>query len=104
MKLRVLMIATLLLLANLAQAQGRGQAPSTGKAAAPVDFTGYWVSVITEDWRWRMVTPAKGDFAGVPLTPAARKIGLAWDPLKDEAAKEQCKAYGAAAIMRVPGR
>ena len=51
-----------------------------------------------------MVTPAKGDFAGVPLTPAARKLGLAWDPVKDEAAKEQCKAYGAAAIMRVPGR
>ena len=50
-----------------------------------------------------MVTPAKGDFAGVPLTPAARKLGLAWDPVKDEA-KEQCKAYGAAAIMRVPGR
>ena len=51
-----------------------------------------------------MVTPAKGDSAGVPLTPAARKLGLAWDPVKDEAAGEQCKAYGAAAIMRVPGR
>jgi hypothetical protein len=84
---------------------GRGAAPPrTPREAAPVDFTGYWVSVVTEDWRWRMVTPAKGDFAGVPLTPAARKIGLAWDPAKDEAAGEQCKAYGAAAIMRVPGR
>jgi hypothetical protein len=51
-----------------------------------------------------MVTPARGDFAGVPLTPAARTLGLAWDPVKDEAAGEQCKAYGAAAIMRVPGR
>jgi hypothetical protein len=84
---------------------GRGAAPPrTPREAAPVDFTGYWVSVVTEDWRWRMVTPAKGDFAGVPLTPAARKIGLAWDPAKDEAAGEQCKAYGAGAIMRVPGR
>src|SRR5689334_23495581 len=85
-------------------AQGRGQAPATGRAAAPVDFTGYWVSVVTEDWRWRMVTPIKGDFASVPLTPEARKIGLAWDPAKDEAAGQQCKAYAAPAIMRVPGR
>jgi hypothetical protein len=86
-------------------AGGRGAAPpKSPREAAPVDFTGYWVSVVTEDWRWRMVTPAKGDFAGVPLTPAARKVGLAWDPVKDEAANEQCKAYGAAAIMRVPGR
>jgi hypothetical protein len=86
-------------------AGGRGAAPpKSPREGAPVDFTGYWVSVVTEDWRWRMVTPAKGDFAGVPLTPAARKLGLGWDPVKDEAAKEQCKAYGAAAIMRVPGR
>jgi hypothetical protein len=84
---------------------GRGpQAPRTGKAAAPVDFTGYWVSVVTEDWRWRMVTPIKGDFASIPLNAEARKIGLAWDPAKDEASGNQCKAYGAAAIMRVPGR
>src|SRR5688572_982215 len=53
---------------------GRGaQPPRSPRAAAPVDFTGYWVSVVTEDWRWRMVTPAKGDFAGVPLNAAARK-------------------------------
>jgi hypothetical protein len=84
---------------------GRGAAPPrSAREAAPVDFTGYWVSVVTEDWRWRMVTPARGDFAGVPLTPAARKLGLAWDPSKDEANQEQCKAYGAAAILRVPGR
>ncbi|HEY6342508.1 MAG TPA: hypothetical protein VIY49_13520 [Bryobacteraceae bacterium] len=78
--------------------------PPTAKAAAPVDFTGYWVSVVTEDWRWRMVTPIKGDFAGIPLTAEGRKLGEAWDPAKDEASGEQCKAYGAPAIMRVPGR
>ena len=84
---------------------GRGaQPPRTPRAAAPVDFTGYWVSVVTEDWRWRMVTPARGDFAGVPLNATARKIGQAWDPAKDEAEGNQCKAYGAAGIMRVPGR
>ena len=77
-------------------AGGRGGPPRSPREAAPVDLTGYWVSVVTEDWRWRMVTPASGDFAGVPLNAAARKLGLAWDPAKDEAAGEQCRAYGAA--------
>ena len=85
-------------------AQARGQAPATARAAAPVDFTGYWVSVVTEDWRWRMVTPARGDFASIPLNAEGRKIGNAWDPAKDEAAGEQCRAYGAGGIMRLPGR
>jgi len=97
--------ASTVVMAQGPPAGGRGAAPPRSpREAAPVDFTGYWVSVVTEDWRWRMVTPAKGDFAGVPLTPAARKIGQSWDPVKDEAAREQCKAYGAAGIMRVPGR
>jgi hypothetical protein len=83
---------------------GGAQQAKSAKASAPVDFTGYWVSVVTEDWRWRMVTPIKGDFASIPLNNEGRKIGNAWDPDKDTAAGEQCKSYGAAAIMRVPGR
>jgi hypothetical protein len=85
-------------------AQGRGEPPASPRAAAPVDFTGYWVAVVTEDWRWRMVTPARGDFASIPLNAEGRKAGEAWDPAKDEAAGEQCRAYGAPAIMRRPGR
>jgi len=80
------------------------QAPKSAQVAAPVDFTGYWVSVVSEDWRWRMVTPIKGDFASIPLNNEARSVGNAWDPAKDTAAGEQCKSYGAPAIMRVPGR
>ena len=34
---------------------------------ARIDVTGYWVSVVTEDWRWRMLTPPKGDYASLPL-------------------------------------
>ena len=84
---------------------GRGpQPPRTAKAAALYDITGYWVAVVTEDWRYRMVTPVKGDSAGVPLNAAGRKIADAWDPAKDEAAGEQCRGYGAPAIMSVPGR
>ena len=74
------------------------------RQVAPEDLTGYWVSIVTEDWRWRMVTPAKGDYTSVPLNQAGRKAADAWDPDKDIAAGNQCKAYGAAAIMRVPGR
>jgi hypothetical protein len=97
-----LLAAPLVLLAQ--GPPGAPQAPRTGKAGARVDLTGYWVSVISEDWRWRMVTPLKGDFAGVPVNAQARKVGEAWDPSKDEAAGLQCKAYGAPALMRVPGR
>ena len=78
--------------------------PRSAKAAAPVDFTGYWVSVVSEDWRWRMVTPLKGDFASVPVNAAGRALGEGWDPKRDEATGQQCKAYGAAAILRMPGR
>jgi len=86
---------------------GRGGPPPpplTPKANAPEDLTGYWVAIVTEDWRFRMVTPAKGDYASVPLNPEGRKVADTWDPAKDEAAHEQCKSYGAPAIMRVPGR
>src|SRR5436190_14978477 len=90
-------------------AQGRGgrggaPPPQAPKAAAPIDLTGYWVSVVDEDWRYRMVTPTKGDYQGVPMTPDARKIADTWDPAKEETSGELCKAYGAPAILRVPGR
>jgi hypothetical protein len=86
-------------------AQGRPPAaPPTAKAAAAIDLTGTWVSVIHEDWWLRMVTPRKGDYTHLLLTPAARKVADAWDPARDEAAGEQCKGYGAAAITRLPGR
>src|ERR1700680_3646281 len=83
---------------------GRGGPAATPQASAAIDMTGYWVSVVTEDWMFRMVTPPKGQFSGVPLNTDARKVANAWDPAKDEAAGEQCKAYGAAGVMRAPGR
>jgi hypothetical protein len=67
-------------------------------------MTGYWVSIVTEDWRFRMVTPPKGNYSGVPLNPDGRKLADSWDPAKDEAAGNQCRSYGAAGLMRVPGR
>jgi hypothetical protein len=80
--------------------QGRGGPPPAARAAAPVDLTGYWVSVVTEDWRFRMVTPAKGDYVNVPLNGEGRRVADTWDPSKDGA----CEAYGVAGLMRMPGR
>jgi hypothetical protein len=80
------------------------QAQRSARDAAPIDLTGQWVSVVTEDWWFRMVTPPKNDFPGLPLTAAARQVADAWDPMRDEAEGNACKSYGAGAIMRVPGR
>jgi hypothetical protein len=79
-------------------------APPTPRATAPLDLEGWWVSVVTEDWRWRMLTPPKGDAQGVPLSIEGRKVADAWDLAKDNAAGNQCKAYGAVGITRIPGR
>ena len=78
------------------------QAPQTPRTSAPIEITGYWVSVVTEDWRWRMLTPAKGDYASLPLNAEGRRVADTWDPGK--AVSDGCKAYGAAALMRMPGR
>jgi hypothetical protein len=86
------------------QVVGRGRGAQTPQAAAPIDLTGYWVSVVTEDWRWRMVTPPKGDYASVPISAEGRRVADTWDPVKDERDGNACRAYGAAAVMRVPGR
>ena len=82
---------------------GRG-APVTAREGAAIDLTGYWVSVISEDWKFRMVTPKKGVYDSLTLNAEGRRVADTWDPAKDEAAGEQCRAYGAANIMRIPGR
>jgi hypothetical protein len=90
-----------------AGAQRRGgppQPPLSPQAAAPADVTGYWVSVVTEDWRWRMVTPQKGDVTSLPVNAEGRRAAGAWDLAADEASGNQCKAYGIGGIMRQPGR
>ena len=78
--------------------------PASARAAAPVDFTGIWVSLITEDWRFRMAVPEKGDYGSVPLNAEGRRVADAWDPARDLAEEVECKAYGAPGIMRMPVR
>ena len=105
MKLRSILTAAALLCTPAAlHAQAPPGAGQTAKAAAPIDLTGYWVALVTEDWRYRMLTAPKGDYYAIPLTPEARKIADNWDAAKDIAQGKQCMAYGAPAIMRQPAR
>lgn len=99
-------LAAALMLPSQLTAQFGGPPPVLGPArdVAPIDLTGQWVSIVTEDWRFRMVTPPKNDYPGLPLTAAAREVADAWDPARDIAQGDQCKAYGVGGIMRMPGR
>jgi hypothetical protein len=102
-------LGVVLLLAALAQptplhAQQQGGAARPARDRAPIDLTGYWVSYVTENWRYRMVTPAKGEYRRIPSSRAALPLINAWDPAADERAGNQCKSYGAGGIMSVPGR
>jgi len=87
-----------------AQRGGPPGPPLTARQAAPIDLIGSWVAVVTEDWRWRMVTPPKGDAASIPVSGEGRKAALAWDLDADNAGGNQCKAFGVGGIMRQPGR
>ena len=75
--------------------------PTPGRAGATFDMTGVWTSVITEDWRWRVLTPPKGDYASVPLNPEGTRVADQWDP---ESAADTCKHFGAPGLMRNPLR
>jgi hypothetical protein len=99
------MIALLwMLLGVVVAAQQQAPPARSARDRAPIDLTGYWVSYVTENWRYRMVTPAKGEYRRIPSSRAALPIINAWDPAADERAGNQCKSYGAGNIMSVPGR
>jgi hypothetical protein len=77
------------------------QAPARSpRASAAIDLTGYWVAIVNEDWRWRMMTAPKGDLTSVPVNAEGRRVAGQWDPATDGS----CLAYGAAGLMRMPTR
>lgn len=84
--------------------QAAPPAPTTARQSALLDLTGQWVSIVTEDWRWRMVTPPKGDTSSVPLNAAGRKVADAWDLAADRARGDLCKAFGPPSLIRQPTR
>ena len=82
----------------------RGPVAPGARDSAPIDLTGYWVAVVSEDWRHRMATPRKGDYESVPLNAAGRAAAGEWSLDADNAAGLQCKAFGVGGLMRQPGR
>jgi hypothetical protein len=76
----------------------------TPQITAPIDLTGYWVSLVTEDWRYRMLNAPKGDYYSIPLNAEGKRVADTWDPAKDIAEGKQCMSYGAPNIMREPAR
>jgi len=105
--LSVLMVAGALTIAWTGVSAQRGGPPGpplTARQAAPIDLTGSWVAVVTEDWRWRMVTPPKGDVSSIPVNGEGRKAAMAWDAAADASSGNECRAFGVGGIMRQPGR
>ena len=87
--------------------QRSAEPPQPAEKAAPIDLLGYWVAIVTEDWRWRMLTPPHGDYASVPLNAAGKQLADMFDPSKygaDWSTLIDCRAYGAAGLMRMPER
>jgi hypothetical protein len=84
--------------------RGPSPTPLAAEKQAPVDLTGYWVSLITQDWRFRMVVPGSGEYAAIPINIRGKQAADAWRAAPDEAAGKQCEAYGAAVLMRNPER
>jgi hypothetical protein len=88
------MVAVRLATGAALQAQrGNAQPPASPRAAAPIDLTGTWVSIVTQDWRWRMVPPPKGDYRGIPMTPEAYKVAAAWDPARTKLPAAKCRSH-----------
>jgi hypothetical protein len=100
---RLLMLLSIAAALRAQNGPARPAPPRTGQASAPIDLTGYWVSQIVDEWRFR-VTPKKGDIEYLPINADARKVAMAWDPDKDISDGGQCKAYGAVGVMQRPGR
>jgi hypothetical protein len=102
-----LTLATIAALAGAAVATAQPPRPPDTRSArerALFDMTGQWVAVVTEDWRWRMVTPPVGDTASLPVNERGRAAAAEWSLERDRADGNLCKAFGLPGLMRQPTR
>lgn len=88
-----------------------------GKAALPIlacapllalahddipDITGFWDSMLTEEYRIRLYGPEAGEIDGLPLNERGRQAALNFDPNEYYKPENQCRKHGGAYVMRGP--
>ena len=82
--------------------RGEAMGDVTAREIAPVDLTGTWISIVTEDWSWRMTTPPPGNYASIPISDAGRAVADEWS--YETSDPNSCLAYGAPGLIREPMR
>lgn len=90
--------------AHLSAQRAGGPPPGPARTVAPIDLTGYWVSIVNEDWRWRMLTPSKGDVSSVPVNAEGKRAAEAWNFEQEQTPANACKPFGVGGLTRLPGR
>ena len=85
-------IATTLLLAALV----------TIRASAQIDFSGEWAPRFWEDQPERVPGPELFDYAGIPISDAARLRAAAWEASLQTLPEWQCRPHSADYIWRGP--
>jgi hypothetical protein len=90
----------ILILAGLVQAPGAlAQYSGSFNAQPGIDLSGAWAPEPHEE---SVGNPAIADFLGVPITEAARAVGLAWSPSRVTVPEHQCQVHVAPYIMGGP--
>jgi len=75
---------------------------SVSPAVAQVDFSGEWAPRFWEDQPERVPGPDLGDYAGIPISDAARLRAEAWDASIQSLPEWQCRPHSADYIWRGP--
>lgn len=81
---------------------GCAMAVSITPAEAQVDFSGEWAPRFWEDQPERVPGPDLGDYAGIPISDAARRRAEAWDASIQSLPEWQCRPHSADYIWRGP--
>jgi len=71
-------------------------------AAAQMDFSGNWGTIIAEDFPERIPGPELGDYLGLPITAANRLRADSWSPSRLTMPEQQCRVHVSPYIYRGP--
>jgi hypothetical protein len=86
----------------LASVPAAAQFAGSFNASAGLDLSGNWQPVFHEDQPERGQGPELVDYAGLPITEAARAFALAWDASRLTLPEHQCRVHVVSYIYRGP--